>query len=643
MAVAINKERNISDNSEDNGIKEKKIRKNRKILMKKKSVSSETNNTETGVEKGTKTEKITKENVESNDEFNNEQNKDNNAKKSKSDDKGKKDSNKKSNGNGKDYKYDEKNSGEEEEIIDNTDVKNKNGKKEDNSISNVESEKDKNEDTNLFKKENNNVELKTKNEELYKNEDSKDEDSTNNVNKKNENNHNIYNFESANEIGTFEDSNGHTSKYRLLKERFELEEILKLSYPQLIDLANEMGLDVDFKMNKQDLIFKILKLHTDLGGTIYANGVLDTISDKEKNKSFGFLRYPSYNYFASSEDIYVSGSQISLFGMKKGDTVSGFIRSPIGKENYFALIKVDKVNGRKPEECKKRVSFENLIPIYPNEKLKLEYRPDKYATRLLDLFAPIGKGQRALIVAPPKAGKTMILQEIANAININHPEAHVIILLIDERPEEVTDMKENVPNAEVIASTFDEQPTRHVKIAELVIEKAKRLVEHREDVIILLDSITRLARAYNLTVQTSGKVLSGGVDANALYGPKKFFGAARNIRDGGSLTIIATALVDTGSKMDEVIFEEFKGTGNMEVNLSRELAERRIFPAIDLVKSSTRKEELLLDNTVKDKIWAIRSVLSDMGEIEATTKVLERMKKTKNNNEFLNAQHLQEG
>lgn len=605
MADTLNEEKNSEGTSEISEVKEKKVKKGRKILMRKKNSGNDdtdSSNSKKNDEKSnaqTNIEDLKEEILKNSENDQNENSKKKKVKKTKVE---------------KNIKESKENEKPGEALSNKNKIKNDETDKVNNEV------------------KINNKESKGKNSENGNSEE----------NNKNETNTNIYNFESANEIGSFEDSEKHVPKYKLLKDRFELEEILKLSYPQLVDMANEMGLEADFKMNKQDLIFKILKLHTDLGGTIYADGVLDTISDKEKNKSFGFLRYPSYNYFASSEDIYVSGSQISLFGMKKGDTVSGFIRSPIGKENYFALIKVDKVNGRRPEECKRRVSFENLIPIYPNEKLKLEYRPDKYATRILDLFAPIGKGQRALIVAPPKAGKTMILQEIANAINKNHPEAHVIILLIDERPEEVTDMKENVPNAEVIASTFDEQPTRHVKIAELVIEKAKRLVEHRENVIILLDSITRLARAYNLTVQTSGKVLSGGVDANALYGPKKFFGAARNIRDGGSLTIIATALVETGSKMDEVIFEEFKGTGNMEVNLSRELAERRIFPAIDLVKSSTRKEELLLKPEVKDKIWAIRSVLSDMGEIDAITKVLERMKKTKNNDEFLNAQHLQD-
>ncbi len=441
------------------------------------------------------------------------------------------------------------------------------------------------------------------------------------------------------DIGSFEGdekkklkskSKSKKNKFKLIKQKLNLEEIIVMSYPQIISMAKEMNIAQVTRYTHQELISKILKAHISLGGSIYAKGVLDIVND------FGFLRYSCYSYFESSNDVYVAPSQIRSLGMKKGDTVAGYLRLPNDNGNYFALVHVESINGKDPSKVRTRIGFEKLIPIYPDKKIKLEYAKEKYATRILDIFAPIGTGQRGLIVAPPKAGKTIILQEVANSIAENHPDYKVVILLIDERPEEVTDMKENVPNAEVIASTFDEQPIRHTKIAEIVIEKVKRLVEQGENVVILLDSITRLARAYNLTVQTSGKVLSGGVDANALYGPKKFFGAARNIRGGGSLTIIATALIETGSKMDEVIFEEFKGTGNMEVTLLRKLADRRIFPAIDIVRSSTRKEELLLNPETKAKSWLLRKVLADMDEVSSMRKVMEKMKKSKKNQEFLN-------
>jgi|YNPMSStandDraft_2_1061718.scaffolds.fasta_scaffold00029_15 transcription termination factor Rho len=422
------------------------------------------------------------------------------------------------------------------------------------------------------------------------------------------------------------------SNFRLIDKEIFINDFLQKDFFLIVDYAKRMGLADCSNFSKQELIYKIMDIQNKLGGKIFVKGVLDHI----KTKNIAFVRYPNYYYFESSDDIYVELNLVHRYSLKTGDTVTGIIRAP-SKPNgkYFEMVDILKVNDDDVSVCKTRVPFDNLTPIFPNRKIKLEYQPDKYATRILDLFAPIGTGQRALIVAPPKAGKTMILQEIANGIYANHRDFYVIILLIDERPEEVTDMKESVPSAEVIASTFDEPPERHVKVAELVIEKAKRLVEHKKHVVILLDSITRLARAYNLTCQTSGKVLSGGVDANALYGPKKFFGAARNIREGGSLTIIATALVETGSKMDDVIFEEFKGTGNMEVNLLRKLADKRIFPAIDLVRSSTRREELLLDEHVKELVWMMRNAFADMDEEVAIKKVMERMIKSNNNTEFL--------
>ena len=382
-------------------------------------------------------------------------------------------------------------------------------------------------------------------------------------------------------------------------------------------------------MRKQELIFAILQAQTEQNGHIYGEGVLETLPD-----GFGFLRAPDYNYLPGPDDIYVSPSQIRRFNLRTGDIISGHIRPPKEGERYFALLKVESINYEDPERAREKILFDNLTPLYPNERLQLEYQPDDYTTRIVDLMTPIGKGQRGLIVAAPRTGKTMMLQHIAKAIAHNHAEVILIVLLIDERPEEVTDMQRSV-DGEVISSTFDEPATRHVQVAEMVIEKAKRLVEHGKDVVILLDSITRLARAYNTVVPPSGKILSGGVDSNALHKPKKFFGAARNIEDGGSLTIIATALIDTGSRMDEVIFEEFKGTGNMEVHLDRRLMDKRVFPAIDINKSGTRKEELLISREDLNRIWILRKVLSQLSVVEAMEFLLDKMHGTKNNKEFL--------
>jgi transcription termination factor Rho len=382
-------------------------------------------------------------------------------------------------------------------------------------------------------------------------------------------------------------------------------------------------------MRKQELIFAILQAQTEQNGHIYGEGVLETLPD-----GFGFLRAPDYNYLPGPDDIYVSPSQIRRFNLRTGDIISGHIRPPKEGERYFALLKVESINYEDPERAREKILFDNLTPLYPNERLRLEYQPDEYTTRIVDLLTPIGKGQRGLIVAAPRTGKTMMLQHIAKAIAHNHKEVILIVLLIDERPEEVTDMQRSV-DGEVISSTFDEPATRHVQVAEMVIEKAKRLVEHGKDVVILLDSITRLARAYNTVVPPSGKILSGGVDSNALHKPKKFFGAARNIEDGGSLTIIATALIDTGSRMDEVIFEEFKGTGNMEVHLDRRLMDKRVFPAIDINKSGTRKEELLIAKEDLNRIWILRKVLSQLSVVEAMEFLQDKMHGTKNNKEFL--------
>ncbi len=382
-------------------------------------------------------------------------------------------------------------------------------------------------------------------------------------------------------------------------------------------------------MRKQELIFAILQAQTEQNGHVYGEGVLETLPD-----GFGFLRAPDYNYLPGPDDIYVSPSQIRRFNLRTGDIISGHIRPPKEGERYFALLKVESINYEDPERAREKILFDNLTPLYPNDRLRLEYQPEDYTTRIVDLLTPIGKGQRGLIVAAPRTGKTMMLQHIAKAIAHNHKEVILIVLLIDERPEEVTDMQRSV-DGEVISSTFDEPATRHVQVAEMVIEKAKRLVEHGKDVVILLDSITRLARAYNTVVPPSGKILSGGVDSNALHKPKKFFGAARNIEDGGSLTIIATALIDTGSRMDEVIFEEFKGTGNMEVHLDRRLMDKRVFPAIDINKSGTRKEELLIAKEDLNRIWILRKVLSQLSAVDAMEFLQDKMHGTKNNKEFL--------
>jgi transcription termination factor Rho len=382
-------------------------------------------------------------------------------------------------------------------------------------------------------------------------------------------------------------------------------------------------------MRKQELIFAILQAQTEQNGHVYGEGVLETLPD-----GFGFLRAPDYNYLPGPDDIYVSPSQIRRFNLRTGDIISGHIRPPKEGERYFALLKVESINYEDPERARDKILFDNLTPLYPNERLQLECQPDNYTTRIVDLLTPIGKGQRGLIVAAPRTGKTMMLQHVAKAIANNHKEVILIVLLIDERPEEVTDMQRSV-DGEVVSSTFDEPATRHVQVAEMVIEKAKRLVEHGKDVVILLDSITRLARAYNTVVPPSGKILSGGVDSNALHKPKKFFGAARNIEDGGSLTIIATALIDTGSRMDEVIFEEFKGTGNMEIHLDRRLMDKRVFPAIDINKSGTRKEELLIAREDLNRIWILRKVLSQLSVVEAMEFLLDKMHGTKNNKEFL--------
>ncbi|OIP60729.1 MAG: transcription termination factor Rho [Nitrospirae bacterium CG2_30_53_67] len=390
-----------------------------------------------------------------------------------------------------------------------------------------------------------------------------------------------------------------------------------------------MGVEGASGMRKQELIFAILQAQTEKSGFIFGEGVLETLPD-----GFGFLRAPDYNYLPGPDDIYVSPSQIRRFNLKTGDTISGQIRPPKETERYFALLKVEAVNYEDPEKAKDKILFDNLTPLYPQERMVMERTPEEYSTRVVDLLAPIGKGQRGLIVSPPKAGKTMLLQNIANSITKNHPECVLIVLLIDERPEEVTDMERSV-HGEVVSSTFDEPAQRHVQVAEMVIEKAKRLVEHKRDVIILLDSITRLARAYNTVVPSSGKILSGGVDSNALHKPKRFFGAARNIEDGGSLTIIATALIDTGSRMDDIIYEEFKGTGNMEIHLERKLLERRIFPAIDIARSGTRKEELLIDKDDLNRIWVLRKLLHPMGTVESMEFLLDKLKGTKSNKDFL--------
>ncbi len=409
----------------------------------------------------------------------------------------------------------------------------------------------------------------------------------------------------------------------------DLVELKDMSIQKLNQVAKEMGIAGAAGLRKQELIFKILQMQAEKSGLIFSEGVLECLPD-----GFGFLRAPEYNYLPGPDDVYVSPSQIRRFDLRTGDTISGQIRPPKEGERYFALIKVDAINFEPPEEARNKIFFDNLTPLYPNQHLKLETIRDNYSGRVMDLLTPIGKGQRGLIVSPPRTGKTMLLQSIANSITTNHAEVTLIVLLIDERPEEVTDMQRSV-RGEVISSTFDEPATRHVQVAEMVIEKAKRLVEHKRDVVILLDSITRLARAYNTIVPPSGKVLSGGVDSNALQRPKRFFGAARNIEEGGSLTIIATALIDTGSRMDDVIFEEFKGTGNMEIHLERKLVDKRVFPAIDINKSGTRKEELLLPKDELNRVWILRKVLNPLSPVETMELLLDKLAKTRNNTEFL--------
>ena len=427
-------------------------------------------------------------------------------------------------------------------------------------------------------------------------------------------------------------SNGNGQKKTNQNEnRLDLADLKNKTINELYSIAKEMGIEGTSGLKKQDLIFEILKSQTERNGLIFSSGVLEILND-----GYGFLRSPNYSYLPGPDDIYVSPSQIRLFGLRTGDTVTGQIRPPKDNERFYALLRVEAVNYENPENLQRRFFFDNLTPLYPMDRINLETLTENIEMRIMNIVTPIGKGQRALIVAPPRTGKTILLQKIANSITTNHPEIALLVLLIDERPEEVTDMSRSV-KGEVIASTFDEPASRHVQVAEMVLEKAKRLVEHKRDVVILLDSITRLARAYNQVVPTSGKILSGGVDSNALHKPKRFFGAARNIEEGGSLTILATALVDTGSRMDEVIFEEFKGTGNCELHLDRKLVDRRIFPAIDMNKSGTRKEELLLDGDELNKIWILRKVISAMSPIEAMELLTEKMRATKNNKAFFKA------
>src|SRR5437867_484128 len=408
-------------------------------------------------------------------------------------------------------------------------------------------------------------------------------------------------------------------------------ELKEKNITELTKIARSLDLPGASGLRKQDLIFKILQAQSEKEGHIFAEGVLEILPD-----GYGFLRSPDYNYLPGPDDIYVSPSQIRKFDLKTGDTISGQVRPPHEGEKYFALVKIEAVNFESPDEARNKILFDNLTPLYPQERVKLETARDNVSARVMDLLTPLGKGQRGLIVSPPRAGKTMLLQNVANSITTNHPEVVLMVLLIDERPEEVTDMQRSV-KGEVISSTFDEPAARHVQVAEMVIEKAKRLVEHKRDVVILLDSITRLARAYNTIVPPSGKVLSGGVDSNALQRPKRFFGSARNIEEGGSLTIIATALIDTGSRMDDVIFEEFKGTGNSEIVLDRKVADKRTFPALDITKSGTRKEELLVDRGVLAKMWVLRRVLMPMGTNDGLEFLINKLKESKNNSEFFDA------
>jgi len=415
----------------------------------------------------------------------------------------------------------------------------------------------------------------------------------------------------------------------LHKGRLNIVELKEMSMSELSEVAKQLNVTGASGLRKQELIFKVLEAQTEKNGLIFGEGVLEILPD-----GFGFLRAPSYNYLPGPDDIYVSPSQIRRFDLHTGDTVSGQVRPPKESERYFALLKVEAINYENPELAKDKILFDNLTPLYPDERIHLEAKNDDISTRIMDLLTPIGKGQRGLIVAPPRTGKTMLLQSIAHSITQNHPEIILIVLLIDERPEEVTDMQRSV-KGEVVSSTFDEPASRHVQVAEMVIEKAKRLVEHKRDVVILLDSITRLARAYNTIVPPSGKVLSGGVDSNALQKPKRFFGAARNIEEGGSMTIIATALVDTGSRMDEVIFEEFKGTGNMEIHLDRRLVDKRVFPAIDVNRSGTRKEELLLDDYELNRVWILRKVLNPLNTVDSMELLIDKIKEAQSNAEFL--------
>ena len=424
---------------------------------------------------------------------------------------------------------------------------------------------------------------------------------------------------------------GQKSNSRKQGNTLNISELKEMSIQKLTQVAKDLSVAGATGMRKQELIFQILKAQTEQSGFIFSEGVLEVLPD-----GYGFLRAPDYNYLPGPDDIYVSPSQIRKFDLQTGDTVSGQIRPPKEGERYFALIKVEAVNFEAPDQARNKLFFENLTPLYPEERVKLETGGDNLSARVMDLMTPIGKGQRGLIVASPRTGKTMLLQNIAQSVSANHPEVYLIVLLIDERPEEVTDMQRSV-DGEVISSTFDEPAQRHVQVAEMVIEKAKRLVEHKKDVLIVLDSITRLARAYNTVIPPSGKVLSGGLDSNALQKPKRFFGAARNIEEGGSLTIMATALVDTGSRMDDVIFEEFKGTGNMEIHLDRKLVDKRVFPAIDIQKSGTRKEELLIDKDDLNRVWVLRKVLAPLSPVEAMELLLDKMGKAKSNADFLSA------
>jgi transcription termination factor Rho len=419
------------------------------------------------------------------------------------------------------------------------------------------------------------------------------------------------------------------------KRRYELMNLAELKLMkigELVKLAREFDIEGFSSMRKQELIFALLQAQADKDGKMRGSGVLEILPD-----GFGFLRAPDYNYLPGPDDIYVSPSQIRRLNLRTGDVVDGLVRAPKEGERYFALLKVESVNFDPPEAAKQKTLFGNLTPLHPNEKFLLEWQPDNYSTRIIDMFAPIGKGQRGLIVAPPRTGKTVLMQKIANSIVRNHKEVYLIVLLIDERPEEVTEMTRSVKTAEVVSSTFDEPPQRHIQVAEMVIEKAKRLVEHKKDVVILLDSITRLARAYNTVTPASGKILSGGVEANALHRPKRFFGAARNIEEGGSLTILATALIETGSRMDEVIFEEFKGTGNMELILDRKMADKRIFPAIDIKRSGTRKEDLLLKPDVLNRIWILRKLLNSMNPADCMDFLVDKLKHQKSNKDFLDS------